>query len=96
MIDWWGEILLEYWGATEGGVNTVVTSAEWLAHPGTVGRALPNFEIFAVDDDRQPLAPGEIGQLYCRHTTQDVVFEYHGDPAKTAAAYPERTSRLLL
>lgn len=89
MIDWWGPILVEYWGGTEGGVNTLVGSTEWLAHPGTVGRALPAFEIFAVDDTGTRLPPGRVGDLYCRHKTQDVVFEYHHDPEKTAGAYLE-------
>lgn len=89
MIAWWGEILLEYWGATEGGVNTLVGSKEWLAHPGTVGRALPAFEIFAVDESGRRLPPGEVGDLYCRHRHQERVFEYHGDPEKTARAHSE-------
>ncbi len=87
MIDWWGEILVEYWGATEGGVNTLVDSAHWLANPGTVGRALPQFEIFAVDDQLERLPAGETGQLYCHHKQVDRVFEYHGDPGKTAQAF---------
>lgn len=89
MIEWWGPILLEYWGATEGGVNTLASSEEWLAHPGTVGRALADFEIFAVDDAGGRLPPGEVGTLYCRHRRQERPFEYHGDPEKTAAAYLE-------
>jgi long-chain acyl-CoA synthetase len=89
MIAWWGEILLEYWGATEGGVNTLIGSAEWLAHEGSVGRALPSFEVFAVDEVGRRLGEGETGDLYCRHKTLDKVFEYHGDPAKTAAAFLE-------
>jgi fatty-acyl-CoA synthase len=40
MIDWWGPIVHEYYGATEGCGVTWVTSEEWLAHPGTVGRAV--------------------------------------------------------
>ena len=43
MIEWWGEVIVEYWGATEGGACTLAGSAEWLAHPGTVGKAMPNF-----------------------------------------------------
>ena len=50
MIEWWGPVLLEYWGGSEGGVTTLVDSREWLAHPGTVGRALPHYEVFAVDE----------------------------------------------
>jgi long-chain acyl-CoA synthetase len=89
MIEWWGEVFVEYWGATEAGVNTLVDSADWLAHPGTVGRALPAFEVFTVGADGRRLPPGETGDLYCRHKTVDRVFEYHGDPEKTARAYLE-------
>ncbi len=89
MIEWWGPILVEYWGGTEGGVNTLIDSADWLAHPGSVGRALPGFEIFAVDEARRRLGPGEVGDLYCRNAASTEPFTYHGDPAKTAASYLE-------
>ena len=89
MIDWWGPILFEYWGGTEGGVNTLIDSEDWLAHPGTVGRALPAFEIFAVDEKGGRLPAGEIGDLYCRSSLSDRPFEYHGDEAKTDSAYLE-------
>ena len=87
MIDWWGPVLFEYWGGTEGGVNTFIDSAEWREHPGTVGRALPGFEVFAVDADGNRLRAGEEGQLYCHNLKVDRAFEYHGDPAKTASAF---------
>jgi acyl-CoA synthetase (AMP-forming)/AMP-acid ligase II len=89
MIDWWGEVLIEYWGATEGGATTLVDSADWLAHPGTVGRALPSFEVFAVDDKGERLPPGEVGVLYCRHRHLRQVFEYHRAPEQTAEVHPE-------
>ena len=87
MIAWWGEKLVEYWGATEGGFCTLVDSRDWLANEGTVGRATPPFEVFAVADDGTRLPAGETGALYCRHRTLDRPFEYHCDPDKTAAAF---------
>ncbi len=87
MIEWWGPVLYEYWGGTEGGVTTFADSAGWLAHPGTVGRALPHFEVFAVDAEGHRLPAGREGPLYARHRTTTDLFEYHGDPAKTAAAF---------
>ncbi|MFV8816215.1 AMP-binding protein [Haliea sp. E17] len=62
MIDWWGPVLVEYYaaGASEGA--TVIDSADWLAHPGSVGRAfLGQLEI--VDADGALLPPGQIGQI---------------------------------
>jgi long-chain acyl-CoA synthetase len=87
MIDWWGEVFVEYWGGTEGGVCTLADSREWLEHPGTVGRALAHYEVFAVDDAGRRLPPGREGLLYSRHLRFDDVFAYHGAPEKTAEAY---------
>src|SRR5260370_42627578 len=39
MIEWWGPIVWEYYGGTEGNGLTLCNSTEWLAHKGTVGRA---------------------------------------------------------
>jgi long-chain acyl-CoA synthetase len=87
MIAWWGPVLVEYWGGSEGGVTTLVGSHEWLAHPGTVGRALPQWEVFAADAAGRRPGPGEEGLLYSRHRTEPRAFAYHGDEAKTARAY---------
>lgn len=89
MIEWWGEVLLEYWGSTEGGVFTLVSSHDWLTKPGTVGRAVPTYEVFAVGDDRARLPAGETGTLYTRNLITKDVFEYHQDDAKTDAAHLE-------
>jgi long-chain acyl-CoA synthetase len=79
-------VLVEYWGATESGVITLASSQEWLEHPETVGRVLPSFEVFAVDDEGRRLPPGATGLLYARHHEIDELFEYHEDPDKTAAS----------
>ena len=89
MIEWWGPVLVEYWGTSEAGVFTLVGSQDWLDRPGTVGRAVPHYEVFAVGDDGAVLPAGEVGTLYCRHRRQQQVFEYHGAPDKTAAAHLE-------
>ncbi len=36
MLQWWGPVIYEYYGATEGG-GTLVTPQEWIERPGTVG-----------------------------------------------------------
>lgn len=87
MIDWWGPRLVEYWGATEGGVYTLISSEDWLTHPGSVGKALGTFEIFAIDDEGRRLGPDEEGTLVCRHTKVARPFVYHHDEAKTDSAY---------
>jgi long-chain acyl-CoA synthetase len=89
MIEWWGPVLLEYWGSTEGGVFTLCTSQEWLERPGTVGKALPIYEVFAVDPEGNRLPPGEVGTLYTKNLLTTQVFEYHNAPEKTAGAHLE-------
>lgn len=81
MIAWWGPVIDEYYAASEGG-GTLVTSAEWLEKPGTVGKAWPISEVVILDDDRRPLPAGEIGTVYMATGTAE--FEYHKDPDKTA------------
>jgi long-chain acyl-CoA synthetase len=87
MIEWWGPVLTEYWGSTEGGVFTLVGSTAWLEKPGTVGKAIASYEVFAVDADGERLPPGGVGTLYTRNKVTDEVFEYHQAPDKTEAAH---------
>ena len=87
MIEWWGPVLTEYWGSTEGGVFTLVDSTAWLTKPGTVGKAIPSYEVFAVDADGERLPAGEVGTLYTHNLVTDEVFEYHQAEEKTAAAH---------
>ena len=51
-----------------------------------IGRALPNFEVFALDDAGARIgAPGQEGELYVRGAT--VALGYWGEPEKTAQAF---------
>ena len=88
MIDWWGPVFLEAYGASEVGTTCSITSQEWLAHPGSVGQADPPFEALIVDDDDRPVPPNTEGRLYFRDTTGRGVV-YHNDPEKSAAAHLE-------
>ena len=57
MIEWWGPIIHEYYGATEGLGFTACDSAEWLAHRGTVGQVLLG-ELHVLDEDMQAVPDG--------------------------------------
>ncbi|MDA8097989.1 MAG: amino acid adenylation domain-containing protein [Nitrospiraceae bacterium] len=51
-----------------------------------IGKALPNFEVFALDDDgRKIVGPGREGELYVRAST--VALGYWGDAERTAKAF---------
>jgi long-chain acyl-CoA synthetase len=82
MIAWWGPIVHEYYGATEGLGFTACDSTEWLAHKGTVGKVLLG-ELHVLDDEMNPCPTGTPGTLWFKTATP---FEYFKDPAKTAQA----------
>ncbi len=83
MIEWWGPVINEYYGATETGVVVFCTSAEALAKPGTVGRVMPGCELRVFDDQGEDCAPFVPGDVYVRNLT-GADFTYHGDPEKRA------------
>ncbi|TNF83172.1 MAG: acyl--CoA ligase [Gammaproteobacteria bacterium] len=86
MIDWFGPVLFEAYGASEVGTTNAIGSEEWLAHPGSVGKTLPPFEAMILDDDDNPLPPNTEGRLYFRDTTGRGVV-YHNAPEKQAEAH---------
>lgn len=86
MIEWFGPILFEAYGATEAGSTNAIGSEEWLEHPGSVGKTLPPFECLILDEDDKELESGQEGQIYFRDTTGRGVI-YHNDPEKTEAAH---------
>jgi long-chain acyl-CoA synthetase len=83
MIEWWGPILYEYYAGSEGNGFAVINSEEWLAHPGSVGRAILG-ELRILDEDGEVRPPGVAGGIYFADGPK---FEYHNDTAKTAGAY---------
>jgi fatty-acyl-CoA synthase/long-chain acyl-CoA synthetase len=84
MIDWWGPILIEYYAGTEGNGVTVINSQEWLAHRGSVGRAL-GCKVKIVDEQTgRTLPAGVNGVVYF---ADGPPFAYHNDPLKTERAF---------
>jgi long-chain acyl-CoA synthetase len=81
MIDWWGMSIWEYYAATEGG-GTLVGPAEWLRHPGTVGKSWPTADVKILDDDGNEVPTGEQGTVYMLMSDASR-FEYKGDKEKT-------------
>ncbi|TCD06567.1 acyl-CoA synthetase [Erythrobacteraceae bacterium CFH 75059] len=81
MIAWWGPILLEYYAGSEGNGMTLINSADWLEHPGSVGRAIYG-TLHICDEQGAELPAGETGLVYWDAPQP---FAYHNDAAKTAA-----------
>ena len=83
MIDWWGPVLIEYYAGSEGNGVTVSSSQDWLAHRGTVGRAVVG-KLKILDDEGAEVPTGEIGTIYF---ADGPPFAYHNDPEKTKRAF---------
>lgn len=64
MIDWFGPIFYETYGASEIGFMTLISSAEAQQRPGSVGKVLPGGSIKIIDDQGLELEPGETGSIY--------------------------------
>jgi long-chain acyl-CoA synthetase len=86
MIEWWGPIIHEYYAGTEGNGFCAISSEEWLAHRGSVGRNLLG-PIHILDDDGNELPPGQPGNVYFEGGPR---FEYHNDPEKTAGSHTQQ------
>jgi long-chain acyl-CoA synthetase len=82
ILDWWGPVLHEYYGASEGYGQTHVSPHEARERPGTVGRAVAG-TIHITDDEGTELPVGEVGRVWFDGTAP---VAYHGDAAKSAAA----------
>jgi long-chain acyl-CoA synthetase len=85
IADWFGEILVEYYGFTEGGM-TVVGPDEWRDRPGTVGRPSAGMSARILDDDGVELAANTEGTVYFEPVAGRR-FHYQGDAAKTDQAH---------
>jgi long-chain acyl-CoA synthetase len=82
MLDWWGPIIWESYGASEV-QGCIVSPAEWLERPGTVGRPIAGSQVKILDAEGRELPPGQIGSVYLTPHTGER-FEYLGDAKKSA------------
>ena len=91
MIGWWGPIIWEYYAGTEGNGLTICNSQEWMAHKGTVGRAVVG-TVKICDDEGNELPAGQSGTVYFAGGRP---FAYHNDQKKTAESrHPKGWSTL--
>ena len=67
MIDWWGNVIYEYYAMTETGIITCCSPDEWLGHEGTVGRAAPGVDIEIRDGDGTRRNALDAGVICVKH-----------------------------
>jgi long-chain acyl-CoA synthetase len=85
MIDWWGAVFWESYGATEIGFMTMASSADALAKPGTAGRLQMGCTILILDKDGNEQPAGSIGEIYARMDAFGG-FDYSNDPDSRQAS----------
>ncbi len=85
LIEWLGPVVVEYYAATEG-LGTLVDSATWLAHPGTVGRPMVPGLVKVADESGNELPAGEVGLVFLQ-APPSTRFDYYGDTEKTTGAF---------
>jgi fatty-acyl-CoA synthase len=83
-LEAFGDVLFNFYGATETGLVTVAAPDDLRALPGTIGRALHGVSVRLLDDDGNPVATGEVGELYARSSM--LVEGYHADDAATRSS----------
>jgi len=81
MIEWWGPVINEYYGATETGIVVWHDSHAAIAKPGTVGRVVEGAAMRIVDEQGRDVKQGEVGEIFLRgpHLAE---FTYNNDDAK--------------
>ncbi len=85
MIDWWGPIVDELYGASEGVGASFIRAEEWLRRPGSVGRPM-GATVHIVGEDGIELPAGQPGEIFFEG---GLGFSYLNDAAKTAASRNE-------
>jgi len=87
VMDRFGDVLYNLYGATEFGIVTLATPQDLREAPGTIGRKVPGTEIRLLDDAGLEVETGAVGELWAK--SKLVVEGYHNDKAATDASLKE-------
>ena len=80
MLSWWGPVIHEYYAGSEGNGASYVSPQDWLAHKGTVGKAVFG-ELHVVGEDGEEVPPRTEGTVYFGGGAP---LTYHNAPEKIA------------
>jgi bile acid-coenzyme A ligase len=72
-----GAAVLELWAATEANGLTIIDGDEWLTHRGSVGKPVGT-EVLIVDENRNIMPQGEVGEIFTRMAGTAPPCEYRG------------------
>lgn len=82
MIDWFGPVINEVYGATETGLVTFCTSQDALKKPGTAGKIIPNKVVKILNENGEELPIGETGLIYASKPAIDFTYQSHPEARK--------------
>ena len=85
MIDWWGPVFWETYGASEIGFMTLASSADAVQRPGTAGRMQMGGTLLILDPEGREVPAGTVGEIHARMEVFGD-FDYSNDPKGRAAA----------
>jgi acyl-CoA synthetase (AMP-forming)/AMP-acid ligase II len=85
VVERFGPVLNEFYGATETRIITNVTATELATKRRSVGRAIRDVEIRVLDDAGRDLPAGEVGEIYLRGP--GLFSGYLDDPERTRKAH---------
>jgi fatty-acyl-CoA synthase len=87
VMDAYGDVLYNFYGATETGFVTLAKPSDLRAAPGTIGRCIRGNEIRLLDEAGRPVKQGEVGELYTK--SGNLVAGYHDNPEATSESMRE-------
>ncbi len=80
-MDAFGDVVFNFYGATETGLVTLAKPRDLRDAPGTIGKAVPGNDIRLLDDDRNEVGDGKVGELFVKNKM--LVAGYHKDDGAT-------------
>jgi fatty-acyl-CoA synthase len=76
-MDLLGDVVFNFYGATELGIVTLASPADLRAAPGTIGPVVEGNEVMLLDDHKNPTPHGGVGELFVKNAM--LVAGYHGN-----------------
>ena len=80
-----GDVFYEFYGSTESSINTIAKPVDFARSPESCGVAFPGNEIKILDDDGNPCAQGDAGEICVRNGF--LITEYENAPEKTRESF---------
>jgi fatty-acyl-CoA synthase len=81
VMDHFGDVLYNFYGATETGLVTLASPQDLREAPGTIGTAVPGNDIRLWDEEGREVRDGGVGELWVKNKL--LVEGYHRDPGAT-------------